>query len=195
MRSGGNDNRPFAELALPGIVLSCTHDPRGDLTAQPFETEQRVGARHRDLDALGRKVLAEEFEMRRALVELLWRQHRREYRHFSAQLHIHQRLDDGVGNKFMAIDAAIDHEPGGYDRGVAPGLGEQLRVQRDFERTRHLEQIDLRACNVARLDLLEECEAAFLDHLAMPGGLYEGNPLRLRKPRVYPDRRAIGNFL
>src|SRR6202011_4352904 len=39
------------------------------------------------------KVLLKEIEMRRGFVELLRRQHRREYRHFGAQLHIHQRLD------------------------------------------------------------------------------------------------------
>src|SRR5713101_3524213 len=61
-----------------------------------------------------------------------------------------------VSDKFMAVDAAIDHEPGGDDRRIAPGLGEQLRVQRDFERARHLEQIDLRRRDVARIDLLEE---------------------------------------
>jgi hypothetical protein len=32
---------------------------------------------------------------------LLRRQHGREHRHFGAQLHIHQRLDHGVGDEFM----------------------------------------------------------------------------------------------
>ena len=117
----------------PARATRRLRNPRRDLTAQPFQTEQRVGAGLRDLDALGRKMLAEELEMRRALMELLWRQHRGEYRHFGAQLNIHQRLDHGVGNKFMTVDAAIDHEACRDDRGLAPGLGEQLRVQRDFE--------------------------------------------------------------
>src|SRR5712672_3194788 len=170
------------------------HNPRRDLTAQPLQTEQRVGAGLRDLDALGRKMLAEEVEMRGALVELLRRQHRGEHRHLGAQLHIHQRLDHGVGDKFMAVDAAIDHEPCRYDRGVAPGLGEQLRMQRDFERTRHLEQIDLRARDVARLDLIEEGDPAFLHHLAMPGRLHEGDPLRFCKSRVRGNRRPTDRF-
>src|SRR5260370_10675046 len=95
MRGGGNDSRPVRGSP-------CLHNPRRDLTAQPFETKQRVGAGLRDLDALGRKMLAEELEMRRALMELLWRQHPGEYRHFGAQLHIHQRLDHRVRDKFMA---------------------------------------------------------------------------------------------
>src|SRR3954454_19319895 len=94
MRGGGNDNRP-----LQGVL--CLHDPRRDLTAQPLKTEQRVGAGLSEFDALGRKMLAEELEMRRGLMELLWRQYRGEYRHFGAQLHVHQRLDHGVGDKFM----------------------------------------------------------------------------------------------
>src|SRR5436305_11833004 len=94
----------------------------------------------------------------------------------------------------MAVDAAIDHEAGRDDRGVTPGLGEQLRVQRDFECTRNLEQIDLRERDVARLDLLEECDAAFLDHLAMPGGLHESDPLRPGKPRMRRDGRTIDGF-
>jgi hypothetical protein len=58
-------------------LCCCTlHDPRRDLSAQPFQAVQRVGAGFRDLDALDGKVLAEELVMHRALVELLRRQHR-----------------------------------------------------------------------------------------------------------------------
>src|SRR3982074_3458225 len=94
----------------------------------------------------------------------------------------------------MAVDAAIDHEPGRDDRGVTPGLGEQLRVQRDLERTRHLEQIDMRARDVARLDLVQECDAAFLDNLAMPGGLHERDPLRLGKARMRGNGWTLDGF-
>src|SRR5690348_3214256 len=90
--------------------LTARPDPRGDLAAQALEREQRVGAGLRHLDALGGKMLAEEIEMRLALVELLRRQHRGEYRHLGPELHIHQRLDHGVGDKLMAVDAAIDDE-------------------------------------------------------------------------------------
>src|SRR3954453_7431320 len=161
-----------------GTRAFTLHNPRGDLAAQPLKAEQRVGARLRDLDALDGKMLAEEFEMRRALMELLWRQHGRENRNLRAKLHVHQRLDHGVGDKFMAIDAAIYHEPGCDNRGVAPRFRQQLRMQRYLERARHLEEIDLRACNVALLDLLQERYAALFDDGAMPGGLHERDPLR-----------------
>src|SRR5258707_229809 len=52
----------------------------------------------------------------------------------------------------------------------------------------------MRAGNAARLDLAKECEAAFLDHLAVPGGLYEGDPLRFCKSRVRGNGRTISNF-
>src|SRR5260370_35835918 len=86
---------------------AALHDPRGNLATQSLQAEQGVGAGFRDLDALGRKVLAEETEMSLTLGELLRRQHRREHRHLRSQLHIHQRFDHGVGDEFMAVDARI----------------------------------------------------------------------------------------
>src|SRR6266446_2250501 len=181
-RGGRNDNQAFEGL-------SCLHNPRRDLAAQPLQTEQRVGAGLRDLDALGGKMLAEEIEMRRGFVELLRCQHRRKYRHFGAQLHIQQSPDHGFRDIFV-----IDHEPCRDDRGVAPGLGEQLDVQRDFERPRHFEQIDARALDAALLDLAKECEAALFDHLAVPGRLHEGDPLWFCESRVHASRRRIAHF-
>ena len=93
----------------------------------------------------------------------------------------------------MAVDAAIDHEAGGHDRGVAPRLGQQLRMQGYLERTRHFEQIDLRARDMARLNLLEEGDAAFLDHVAVPRRLHEGYALRLDETRVHRRRRTLGH--
>jgi hypothetical protein len=67
-------------------------------------------------------------------------------------------------------------------------------MQRDLERARHLEQIDARAVDVTRLDLVEEGDAALFDHLAMPGRLHEGNPLRFCKARMRRRRRWIDGF-
>ena len=172
-------------------ALHDLHDPRRYLPPQPLQAEQRIGAGFRHLGALGSEMLAEEVEMRRGFVELLRRQHRREYRDLGAQLHIHQRLDHGIGDEFVAIDAAVDHEPGSDDGGIAPGLGQDLGMQRDFVRTRHFEQVDLRARNAPRLDFLEERDAAFLDHLAVPGRLHKGNALRLGEPPVFNDGATV----
>src|SRR5258708_3232383 len=43
-----------------------------------------------------------------------------------------------------------------------------------------------------RLDLFEERDAAFLDHIAMPGRLHEGDPLWFDKAWVHGRRRALG---
>ena len=49
-------------MGIASLNPSCTyvslHDPRRDLAAQRFQTEQRVGAGFRDLDALDGKMLA-----------------------------------------------------------------------------------------------------------------------------------------
>src|SRR3954463_3771110 len=94
----------------------------------------------------------------------------------------------------MAVDAAVDHKAGGHDRGVTPGLCEYLRMQRDLERARHFEQIDMRRCYAARLDLGKECDTTFLDHLAMPGRLHERDALRFGESRIRRTRRRIDNF-
>src|SRR6185369_10513141 len=137
------------------------------------------------------EMFTEEIVVHGAVMELLRCQHRGEYRHLGLELHIHQRLDHGVGDEFVTVDTAIDDEAGGHDRGVAPRLGEQLRMQGYLERTRHLEQIDLRARDVTRLDLLEERDTAFLDHVAVPSRLHEGNALRLDETRMHRRRRTL----
>ena len=125
------------------------------------------------------------------LVELLRRQHGGEHRDLGAELHVHQRLDHGVGDEFVAIDATVNDKAGRDDRGVAPGLGEDLRMQRDLERARHLEHVDMG--EVARFGFLDEGDAGFLDHVAVPAGLHEGHPLRLCETRVLGRRRINWN--
>src|SRR5437868_13460939 len=103
-RGGGNDNQSIVALSMRETEL---HDPRRDLAAQPFQTVQSIGAGFRDLDALGRKVLAEELEMRRGLVELLRRHYRGEYRNFRAQLYLHERPDYRFPHVFV-----VHYDPG-----------------------------------------------------------------------------------
>src|SRR5450631_1672209 len=80
-RGGRNDNQRRADceraaahqpvcpysLAKEGDKL---RDAGRDLAAQPFQAEQRVGARRCNLDSLGGEMSAEEIEMRTRLVEL-----------------------------------------------------------------------------------------------------------------------------
>src|SRR4029079_7541122 len=69
----GADSSIEALLRLP--------DPRRDLAAQPLQTVQRAGAGFRDLDALDDEMFTEEIVVHGAVMELLRRQHRGEYRH------------------------------------------------------------------------------------------------------------------
>ena len=63
-------------------------------------------------------------------VEVVRRQDRGQYRHFGFQLNLHQAADYCVGDKVVAVDTAIDHQPRTGDRAVAPGFGQQLGLQR-----------------------------------------------------------------
>src|SRR5437879_4970708 len=93
----------------PSYGSPLPNDPRRDLAAQPLQTVQRAGAGFRDLNALDDEMFTEEIVMYGAVMELLRRQHRGEYRHLGLELHIHQRLDHGVGDEFVAVDTAVDH--------------------------------------------------------------------------------------
>jgi hypothetical protein len=67
-------------------------------------------------------------------------------------------------------------------------------MQRDLERARHLENIDLRTRDVAGLDLGEEGDAAFRHHVAVPRGLHEGDALRFCETRMRWRRRRVDGF-
>jgi hypothetical protein len=46
---------------------------------------------------------------------------------------------------------------------------------------------------MTRLGLLHEGDAGFLDHVTVPAGLYEGDPLRLCEARMFGHRRVHWN--
>jgi hypothetical protein len=74
------------------------------------------GAGRRRLGALYDEMVVEELSVLVMLMKVLRRQDGRYDRHLGVELDAHQSLDDGVGNKLVPIDAAIDDEP----RGKAP---------------------------------------------------------------------------
>jgi hypothetical protein len=55
------------------------------------------------------------------LVKALRRQDRRDDRHLGFELHLHQGADDGVGDEFVTVDAAVDDEPRSDDGGISSG--------------------------------------------------------------------------
>jgi hypothetical protein len=87
----GDPLNPAYRCAHAGYAVSAPRTSRvrlsdsgRDLASQPLKTEQGVGAGLRDFGALESEVFAEEFNMRRALMELLWGQHGGEDRHLGA---------------------------------------------------------------------------------------------------------------
>ena len=90
----------------------------------------RCGAGRCRLGALYDEMVVEELSVLVMLMKVLRRQDGRYDRHLGVELDAHKSLDDGVGDELVPVDAAIDDEPRGNDRDVAPALGEQQRVQR-----------------------------------------------------------------
>jgi hypothetical protein len=74
----------------------------------------RCGAGRRRLG----KMVVEELSVLVMLMKVLRRQDGRYDRHLGVELDAHQSLDDGVGNELVPVDAAIDDEPRGNDRGA-----------------------------------------------------------------------------
>ena len=103
----------------------------------PYLTDG-CGAGCRRLGALYDEMVVEELPVLVMLMEVLRRQDGRDDRHLGVELNAHQPLDHGVGDEFVPVDAAIDDEPGGDDGGIPSALSEQQRVQRNFQRSRHL---------------------------------------------------------
>jgi len=101
------------------------------------------GAGCRRLGALYDEMVEEELPVLGMLMEILRRQDSRDDRHLGVELNAHQPLDDGVGDELVPVDAAIDDKPGGDDGGIASALGEQQRVQRNFERAWDLKEVDV----------------------------------------------------
>ncbi len=89
------------------------------------------------------EMLGEKFSMLFVIVKTLRCENCRYYRDFRFKLDAHQRTYHGLGREFVAIDAAIDDKAGGDDSGVAATLGKKLTVQRNFQRARDLEEVDV----------------------------------------------------
>ena len=77
------------------------------------------------------------------------------------------RVENGAGNEVMAIDATIDDECRGDDRGVASVAGQGLCMQGDFQRTRNVEDVDGGGI-VAPLPFRNERIDTLIDDFRMP---------------------------
>ncbi len=132
---------------------------------------------HGRLRAFHQEMLAEELAVVIMLVEMLRRQHGRNDRDLGIELDAHQRADHRVGHEFVPVDAAVDDEAGGDHGGIAPGFGKNLRMERNLERTRDLEEIDKRLGDSLFRQLGDEGRPALIDDVPVPAGLDERDPL------------------
>ena len=108
-------------------------------------------------------------------VELLRRQDHGDDRHFGFELNLHQTVEDGAGDELVPVDAAIDDEAGGDDRGVVAGLGQQLRLQGNLVAAGHVEDADPVRRSARRFEGFEERLASLVDDILVPVRLHEGD--------------------
>src|SRR5258707_554109 len=113
-------------------LLGCerlARDPSrsGRRSQTPYLLDRRRTSRRR-LGALDDKMVVEKLPVLLMLMEVLRRQDGRYDRHRGVELNAHQPADDGIGDKFVSVNTAIDDKPGGNNGGIAPALGEQQRV-------------------------------------------------------------------
>lgn len=134
-----------------------------------------VRARMRGFRALHEEVLREEAHVLLAMMEMMRRQHGREYRRAGVELHAHQAVDHGMRDELVPIDAAIDDEPRRDDPRIASALRETLRMQRNLECARDFKDVDIFARVALLQHRLDERRLALIDDIAMPASLHEGD--------------------
>ena len=78
------------------------------------------------------------------LMEMMWGGDNRKHGDVALHLCLHQFADNRLRDKVVMADAAIDNKGAGDDRGLAPGSAQHARLQRNFERTGHIEDFDRR---------------------------------------------------
>src|SRR5215472_7617157 len=76
----------------------------------------------------------------------------------------------------MPVDAPIDDEPGGHDGGITSALRVQQCVQRNFQRSGHLKEVDVAFAVSVLGDFGGERDPAPIDDLLVPTGLHKGDP-------------------
>ena len=92
----------------------------------------------------------------------------------------------------MPIDTAIDDEPRGHDCRISAGLCQYLGVQRDLERSWHLETFHVPSLISSSFDTAKKAQAGLIDDIPMPARLDERDASRFccnsRSWCVFPSR-------
>ena len=119
-------------------------------------------------------MLGEEGVVGLGLLVVVRRERDREHRHAGGHLRVHQPLHHRVGDKVVAIDAAIDDEGRGDHGVIASGLGQALGQERHLERAGHVIGIDGRAGQDVG-GLGQEALVRAVDDVGVPARADEGD--------------------
>src|SRR6266404_593644 len=111
--------------------------------SQPMNVPNCRRAGDRGLHPFHYEMLGKKLSVLFVVVKALRCENCRYYRDLCFKLNAHQRTDHGLGYEFVSIDAAIHDKSGRDNSGVAATLGKKLAMQRNFQRTRHLEEVDV----------------------------------------------------
>ena len=144
--------RPFALADAGAVSRTALCADLRHLSAHELKAFERAHAGARRFRALDRHVIEKEPAMLFVLMKLLRREHDRENRHLGLELHLHESVDHGLSDELVTIDAAIDDQPAGDDGTISTALGQELRMQWNFECSRHLDDIDSVGANAVLLD-------------------------------------------
>jgi hypothetical protein len=124
----------------------------------------------RSFPPLDHKMILEEADMGLGFLEVMRCQNHRQDRHVGGELHFHDRIDHRCGDKIVPVDAAVDDEGTADDGGIFAGSRQCLRMQRNFERSRHIDDIDIGNRPSERAPLAEEGAYALVDDIGVPTG-------------------------
>ena len=139
----------------------------------------------RSFAALHEEMLAEEAHVFLAVMEMMRREHRREYRRAGFELNLHQAIDDSLRDELMPINTAVDDQPRRNDPRIPSARCEALRMQRDFECAGDFEEIDIVVTVAVLLHGFEKGRLALVDDIAVPASLNERNARTVRAGSGY----------
>ena len=86
----------------------------------------------------------------------------------------------------MAVDAAIDDQPGGDDDGVSPGPGQALGEEGNFQAAGNLEEVDAAPRNTVFPDLADKGVTRLIDDFLVPASLNKSDSFNVHK-RAHPE--------
>jgi len=107
-------------------------------------------------------------------LEVVRRQRNGVHRYLSGKLGLHQTADHRLGNKIMAVDAAVNHQRGADDGIIAATFCQTLGQQGHLKRTGHVQALHI-AADVLALHFLLKTDQRLRHDIAVPVGFNKGD--------------------